>query len=474
LNFSHAGDDYERERTVLDCVQGQGDGGGSLAAVLGDLQGPKVRVGEIPDPGLELVEGEEIVMRTQAGADEIPLHEEVGSALLRSVQALIAGSKDAKPEIIFGDGELVIEMTEVLKDGVRGRVTAGGRLTSRKGITIRGIDIDMDPFPAKDQNDLRFCLDHGVNFIGVSFVRNAGDINRIRNFISEHLGPDQPHPSIVAKIETLTALENIEEILEVTDGIMVARGDLGLQIGVEAVPLEQKRLIRAARGHGRAVIVATQMLESMVSNPSPTRAEATDVFNAIIDGGDAIMLSGETSVGTRPIEAVETMDRIARQAEQFRADPEWLKRERKATRRRMRELAGNKKVGRINEEMALTAVQFAEHIPARAVVSFTRTGGTLRRMSRYRPGVPLIGVCKNAQVARGLLIYYGVHPIVMHRNEDDPSITKLVKASRPFLRKYFELTPGDALVVTCGIDWARGGTNAIRVVVDDIDAFDGS
>jgi pyruvate kinase len=168
------------------------------------------------------------------------------------------------------------------------------------------------------------------------------------------------------------------------------------------------------------------------------------------------------------------MDRIARQAETFRADPEWIKRERKATRRRMRELAGDQRVGRINEEMALTAVQFAEHIPARAVVSFTRSGGTLKRMSRYRPGVPLIGVCKTPQVARALLINYGVHPIVMRRDDDDPSISKLVKASRPFLKKYFELTPGDALVVTCGIDWARGGTNAIRVVVEDVDAFDES
>ena len=433
LNFSHTDGDYEREKTVLDMVHQHGDSGGHLAAVLGDLQGPKVRVGEIDDPGLELVEGEEIIIRMNASQGEIPVDDEVGSALLSSLNRLAKEEPDTQAEILFGDGDLIVEVREILQDGLKTVVTAGGTLTSRKGITLRATDIDMDPFPEKDQEDLRFCLKNGVDFVAISFVRTAKDINRVRAFIEKELEPSQPFPSIIAKIETLAALQNIESILEVTDGIMVARGDLGLQIGVEGVPLEQKRLIRAARGHGKSVIVATQMLESMVSHPSPTRAEATDVFNAIIDGGDAVMLSAETSVGSRPIETVETMDRIARQAETFRADPEWIKRERKATRRRMRELAGDQKIARINEEMGLTAVQFAEHIPARAVVSFTRSGGTLKRMSRYRPSIPLIGVCQSNQVARSLLITYGVHPIVMKRHEDDPGITRLMKTSRPYL-----------------------------------------
>ena len=289
-----------------------------------------------------------------------------------------------------------------------------------------------------------------------------------------HLGEGATQPPLIAKIETLSAVRNIEEILPEVDGIMIARGDLGLQIGVEAVPLGQKELIRAARGHGKAVIVATQMLESMVANPSPTRAEATDVFNAITDGCDAVMLSGETSVGSRPVTVVETMDRIARLAESYHGDPESQKRERKVIRAKMGAKIEHQTIGRVNEDMALMAVQFGEDIPAHSVLSFTRTGATLRRMSHYRPSPPLIGACRTPEIARSLLIHYAVHPVLMPYTEEAPSISYLVEMVRPILRRKFALQPGAAVVVTGSIDWRRGGTNTIRVVVEDMKSFEQS
>jgi len=210
------------------------------------------------------------------------------------------------------------------------------------------------------------------------------------------------------------------------------------------------------------------MLESMVEHPFPTRAEATDVFNAILDGGDAVMLSAETSVGKRPTLVVETMDGIARKAESYRLDPEHLKHKRKAQRRVARTHVADPFVGRINEEIALTAVQFAEHIPARAIVSFTRTGGTPKRLSQYRPAVPLLAICNNETVARRLLLHYGVHPIIL-RKLNDPDFEAIVEAARSTLKSNYNLQPGDAIVVTAGVDWPRGGTNAIRVMVEELD-----
>lgn len=472
LNMSHAGKGYEKEREILTWANKPvADHGAPPVAVLADLQGPKARVGELGEKGLELIDGTTVRLVTDAAKPDpdivsIALPGEVGPAAIRALRTLQREQPGTHPRVLFGDGDLVVEVTGVEQTFARARVLAGGTLSSRKGVTIRGVDIDLDPFPQKDQQDLSFLLEEGVDFLAVSFVRTASDVKRVRRYIAEKQGPKGPKVRVIAKIETLAAIQNIAGIVDASDGIMIARGDLGLQLGVAEVPLAQKTLARHARGKGKPVIVATQMLESMISNPAPTRAEATDVFNAILDGGDAVMLSGETSVGSRPYAVVETIGRLALVAERYRADPTTVAQERQVNTNDQ----SDSFISRINEEFALTAVLFAERIPAKAVVTFTRSGGTPRRLSRHRSAVPLLAVCQSERVARSLLLCYGVHPVVMNDFDvdvDGPS--RMIKVARRVLRANYGLTPGDALVITAGVDWPKGGTNSIRVLVEDVD-----
>ncbi len=477
LNLSHVSEGWRNEAEILAHVnRPTADLSAPTLAVLADLQGPKARIKAPPGDGLQLVEGSTVILAAPGhvppGAGEfagrIDLGESTALALGRSLTTLTQRGESGLPKLLLGDGDLVLEVTAHDHLGAVARVFAGGTLSGRKGITVRGVDIDLEPFPKKDQEDLRFCLQQGVDFVAVSFVRSADDVRRVSRFIDDHLPPGTEPPPVIAKIETLSATEAIDEILEVAGGIMIARGDLGLQLGLSEVPLMQKMLARRAREHGKPAIVATQMLESMISNPAPTRAEATDVFNAVLDGGDAVMLSAETSIGTRPCVAVETIDGLARAAERYRGEPEQLKADRKAMRRYARARAPDQHIGRINEEFALTAVQFAEHIPAHAVVSATRTGGTARRQSRYRPAVPLLAICTDERVARRLLVCYGVHPVVLR--DYDANVEgrgRLMELARTTLRRDYGLQRGDAMVLTAGIDWPRGGTNTLRVLIEE-------
>ena len=262
LNMSHADTGYAKEREIFAWANTPiADLGGPRVAVLGDLQGPKARVGEFPNGELPLKDGQEVVLRACSMTDcedgEIPLPGEVGPAVLRSLELLGESQPELRPLILFGDGDIVVQVKEVLSDGVVTEVVAGGDLGNRKGITIRGVDIDLDPFPDKDQRDLTFLLEQGIDFLAVSFVRQAQDLIRVKEFIASL---DQEVPRLIAKIETISAIDNIEEILDQCDGVMIARGDLGLQLGIERVPDAQKNLASRARQRGKQVIVATQML----------------------------------------------------------------------------------------------------------------------------------------------------------------------------------------------------------------------
>jgi pyruvate kinase len=476
LNMSHADAGYAKEREVLAWANRSFENHHSPdVAVMADLQGPKTRIGVLPEAGLQLDVGHTAWLvregstpapeLTAAGqsAPQIPVPEPLAGALLRGLRELLLHQPHPRPQVLFGDGDLIVEVEAIDDDRVRTMVVAGGRLGSRKGITVREIDLDLDPFPTKDQHDLQFCLEQGVDFVALSFVRTVADVERIREFIRQHMpAHGRPAPRLIAKIETLSALQHIEGILEASDGIMVARGDLGLQLGVEEVPTVQKALLAAAQRHGKPAIVATQMLESMIANPVPTRAEASDVFNAIVDGGDAVMLSGETSVGTRPYQVVATMDRIARKAEA------WC-RERDAGDGDGRQLgsAEGSYLQRINEAFAVTAVQFAEHLPARAVVCFTRTGRTPERLSRQRPTVPVLAFCSTPHVARTLLLYYGLHPVLLAGIDPDSQKRVMVDSARELLHRLYGMSRGEAIVLTAGIDWVKGGTNAVQVLVED-------
>ncbi len=478
INMSHCDADYAKETAILAWAnQPVASLSPPAVAVMADLQGPKSRIGKLPDDGLELLAGH-LVLLVPDGATVhcapnpdgsmppcIPLPQPLGQGVMASLRLLMEQKPDLRPSVLFGDGDIVLEVSSLEADYVRCVVVAPGLLGSRKGITIREIDLDLDPFPEKDQRDLMFCLEHGIDFVALSFVRTRADIDRVRAFIHAHAKPDERDVRLIAKIETLAAIEHIDGILQASDGIMVARGDLGLQLGVEEVPLVQKQLVVAARRHGKPVIVATQMLESMITNPSPTRAESTDVFNAIVDGGDAVMLSGETSVGLRPYLVVATMDRITRKAEAWMHDIH--KRTPKSPLSTFDSETATH-LHRINEAFSATAVQFAEHLPAKAIVCFTRTGRTPERLSRHRPSVPLLAFCASARAARSLLLYFGVHPVVMSGfDADKEKLHRMVQAAREILYRQYGMTRGDAIVVTAGIDWPKGGTNALQVLIED-------
>ncbi len=473
INMSHCDADYAKETAILAWANRPVPSlSPPVVAVMADLQGPKSRIGKLPDEGLELLAGHTVLLVPDGvtvtdGGDalQVPLPQPLGRGVMTSLRRLMAQKPTLRPSVLFGDGDIVVEAVALEAEYVRCEVVAPGHLGSRKGITIREIDLDLDPFPDKDQRDLQFCLTHGIDFVALSFVRTRADVEHIRAFIQAHAKPSERDVRLIAKIETLSAIENIDGILEASDGIMVARGDLGLQLGVEEVPLVQKQLVVAARRHGKPVIVATQMLESMITNPSPTRAESTDVFNAIVDGGDAVMLSGETSVGTRPYLVVATMDRITRKAEAWMHDLH--KRTPKAPLSSF-ESATTTHLHRINEAFSATAVQFAEHLPAKAIVCFTRTGRTPERLSRHRPSVPLLAFCGSARAARALLLYFGVHPVVMTGfDADREKLQRMVHAAREILYRQYGMSRGDAIVVTAGIDWPKGGTNALQVLIED-------
>ncbi len=488
LNMSHADADYAKERQILQWAnQPIASLHAPAVCVMADLQGPKSRIGRVPGDGIELTAGRQVVLapddcdcHAEAGLlpdgtlpPMIPLPEPLGRSVMRSLHQLAVDRPGLRPSVLFGDGDIVVEIISLGVNHALGIVVAGGVLGSRKGITIREIDVDLDPFPEKDQRDLEFCLDHGVDYVALSFVRSAADIERVRTFIRNYRTTqgklDQlDDVRIVAKIETLAAIEHIDSILDASDGIMIARGDLGLQLGVEEVPMVQKQLIAAARRHGKPAIVATQMLESMIANPAPTRAEATDVFNAIVDGGDAVMLSGETSVGLRPYLVVTTMDRLARKAETWCREQSQTRGDRRAPHGMERYSPSEAHIQRINDAFAYTAVQFAEHLPARAIVCFTRTGRTPERLSHNRPTVPLLAFCSNERVARQQLLFYGLHPILLKDfDADKQKLAHMVAHARVILREQYNMLPGDAIVVTAGIDWPKGGTNALQVLIED-------
>ena len=479
LNFSHADSDYAKEIEVLAWAnRPTANLEAPRVATMADLQGPKCRIGALPADGLLLDEGAVVALVPESTVDaaalahlpqvRIPVPEPTATCLIQGLRQWFGAQPDSQPTLLFGDGDLIVQVEGLDGDAVLARVTAGGVLGSKKGLTVRELDLDLDPFPDKDQRDLRVALEHSVDFVALSFVRTPADLHRVRAFVGRHLPAGAAAPQLVAKIETLAAVQDIDAILGAADGIMVARGDLGLQLGYDEVPAVQKRLVDAARRHGRPCIVATQMLESMIAAPLPTRAEATDVFNAILDGGDAVMLSGETSVGSRPCQVVQTMDRIARKAEAFRATH-------RAVRTRAPLLLPDHGgyVERINAEFARTAVQFAESLPAFAIACFTRTGNTPERISRFRPPVPIMAFCASDRVARQCLLHWGVHPYVLQGfDAKHDRMTAMVQRARAILRDHYGMGAGDAIVLTSGVDWVRGGTNVLQVLIEDHAAAD--
>lgn len=413
LNFSHGS--HESHREVIKIIR---EGSGKFkqpVSILQDLQGIKIRVGLFKNNGVELRKGSRVYIHPGEGTGD-------ESNIFVSYPALL---KDAKKgdRILLDDGLMQLRVVEKSKEALIARVIEGGLLKNRKGVNLPGMKISQRSFTEKDQRDLELGLRMAVDYAAISFVRSAHDITVIKDWMQQR-GKNIP---LIAKIEKPEALLNIDEILEASDGIMIARGDLGVEVAPEEVPLIQKALISKANNRGKLVITATQMLESMKENPRPTRAEATDVANAVIDGTDALMLSAETASGKYPIEAFMMMDRIIRHTEQTQKISSVY-------------IRGNSYA----EALADAACSASDDIGAKVLVAFTRSGFTALLVSKFRPKIPIIAFTPERAVMSRLPLYWGVIPKYMKplANTD-----QMLREAEKALLKEKIVKKGDRIVI---------------------------
>ena len=430
LNFSHGENSQKLE--LIRIIRTVSDKLGRQAGILGDLQGPKIRTGKMAGDGMLLTKGQEVVITT----DDVLGSEGVIPTIYKSLP------HDVHPgsRILLDDGLLELKVVALDGERVRCLVVAGGLLKNNKGINLPGVNVSAPCLTKKDLIDLDFALEAGVDFIALSFVRTADDIHEIKRIISAK-GKDTP---VVAKIEKPEALRNFKKILEATDAVMVARGDLGVEIEPEKVPIYQKKIIQACNKAGKPVITATQMLDSMIRNPRPTRAETSDVANAIIDGTDAIMLSAETASGDFPIESVETMVRIAKDVE----NTDFLA-----------SAVPTCSVSTVSQAVAESSCRTAATLKAKAIAVFTRSGSTAALISAFRPATPIIAFTASLDIRRRLSIYWGVQCIAVGVMENTDQ--QIHEVEKKLLASGFR--NGDQVVITMGLIETRGSTNLMNV-----------
>lgn len=438
LNFSHGS--REEHLTRIETIKEAAEALDRPVAILLDTQGPEIRIGTFRDKKISLKEGDFFTLTTR----KVEGNRDIVTVFYDHLP------QDVKPgsTVLLDDGLVGLEVVDVISDtDIRCIVKNPGDLSDRKRVNIPGVTVSLPAVSAKDMADIKFGIEAGVDFIAASFVQKAADVLDIRKLV-EDIGADI---AIIAKIENEAGVSHVDEILKVADGIMVARGDLGVEIPAEEVPIVQKRIIDKCNRAGKPVITATQMLDSMMRNPRPTRAEASDVANAIFDGTDAIMLSGETAAGKYPIEAVRTMARIATRTEEV-LDYQDLLRKRGFVAR-----------STTTDAVSRASVQTALGLCAAAVVTSTESGYTARMVSKYRPGVPIIAVTPNARTMRRLQLTWGVYPLLGQRtkNTDDMIETAVNCGLQAGLLK-----EGDLTVITAGVPvGVPGTTNLIKVHV---------
>ncbi len=435
LNFSHG--TREEHRSTIRLIRRIAGKLGRHVAILQDLGGPKIRLGVLPDGGVTIHRGDTLTLTGgQAMADGV----------LPVSYPYLAEDIHAGDPILLADGLVALRVTGVEGRLVHCRVETGGTLTSHKGVNLPGSKLRTPALTDKDRLDLAVGLEEGVDFVALSFVRSEDDLNPVLAILaSEH-----DRPMLIAKIEKPEAVQRLDAIIARVDGVMVARGDLGVELPVEQVPLIQKRIIRAAVLAAKPVITATQMLRSMVASPRPTRAEASDVANAILDGTDAVMLSEETAVGRFPVEAVRTLDRIARAVEPA-IDPErFLVREAGTPLRAVPEAIGH------------AACWLARDTGATAIVASTASGATARLVARFRPAVPVIGLTSDEQIARQLCLSWGIIPVC---SPPFDTTDAMIDAARSLLVGNRMAHPGDTVILTAGIPVnVRGTTNMVKAI----------
>ncbi len=436
LNFSHG--DYDEYARAIDLIRETADRLDTPVAILQDLQGPKIRIGTIEGRSIELRSGEMVRLRAGDGVG-------TPSLLTTTYREL---PQDVQPDdrILLDDGRLVLLVEEVeAEDTVRTRVMEGGILREKKGINLPGVHISTPALTEKDRRDLAFGVEHGVDYVALSFVRRGQDIVDLKQEIAAHDG-DIP---VIAKLEKPQGVDNLDEILAEAAGVMIARGDLGVELPPERVPILQKEIIRRANEAKRLVIVATQMLESMTTSLRPTRAEASDIANAIFDGTDAVMLSSETATGEHPVEAVQMMERIIAAAEVERERTAWH-------RRRGTELTED-----FAQAICDAATLVAAEVGAKFIVAFTQSGSTAGLLAKYRPHVPLLAFTPHPNVRSRLALHWGVTPLV---TEIAHSIDRLIANLELRLMEEGLARKGEIIVMVCGAPLDVGGrTNLMKI-----------
>ncbi|MCM3704774.1 MULTISPECIES: pyruvate kinase [Cytobacillus] len=444
LNFSH-GDFVEHGQRIQNIREASAKTGKTVAILL-DTKGPEIRTNNMVDGAIELRAGENII---------ISMNEVEGTAEKFSVTyAGLIDDVDTGSKILLDDGLIGLEVTKIDKANseIYTKILNSGTLKNKKGVNVPGVSVNLPGITEKDAQDIIFGIEQGVDFIAASFVRRATDVLEIRQLLEEH---NASYINIIPKIENQEGVDNIEEILEISDGLMVARGDLGVEIPAEEVPLVQKQLIKKCNAQGKPVITATQMLDSMQRNPRPTRAEASDVANAIFDGTDAIMLSGETAAGSYPVEAVQTMHNIASRAESALDHKEILSNRSKDNEHNITDAIG--------ESVAHTAL----NLDVNAIITPTESGHTARMISKYRPKAPIVAVTSNDHVSRRLSLTWGVYPQIGQKAATTDDMLDI--AVEESLNSGI-VASGDLVVITAGVPVGEAGTtNLMKIhVVGDI------
>jgi len=432
LNFSHG--THEDHKGRFDAIRALEKRHERPIGIIADLQGPKFRVGKFAEGKVELEEG---------AIFQLDLNDQDGdSSRVTLPHPEVFRSLEEGTDMLLDDGKIRLRVTEFDKDHAVTEVITGGVLSNHKGVNLPSVMIDVSPLTDKDREDLRFALDLGVDWIALSFVQRPEDVAEGRKLVAGRAG-------IMVKLEKPTAIKFLDSIVELSDSLMVARGDLGVESPPEDVPAYQKQIIRACRRSGKPVIVATQMLESMINSPTPTRAEASDVATAIYDGADTVMMSAETAAGEYPIESVTMMDRIVRRVE---IDPIYAE---------LMEAQRSEPEATAADAITAAARQCASTISASAIVTFTSTGSTTMRAARERPEVPIICCTPRAGTARRLALTWGVHCVF---TDDVSSFREMVTKSIKIASDEEFASAGDRLIITAGVPFGTpGATNILRI-----------
>ena len=438
LNYSHQTHDHHEKR--IKEVRRLSLEKKHAVAVIADLQGPKIRIENFKKGKIELIEGSNFKINTELSGND-------GDKTQVGISYKKLGADLKKNDtLLIDDGRIVLDVLSIDKHIINCKVISGGELTNSKGVNLQGGGLSANALTNKDIEDMRHAAKIEVDYVAISFPRDAEDIKKARKMMNDC----NCNAEIIAKIERADALKNIDEIIKESDAIMIARGDLGVEVGDAALPPIQKSLIKKARDMDRAVITATQMMESMIENKIPTRAEVFDVANAVIDGTDAVMLSGETSIGHYPDEAVKSMSRICEEAEKQRSV-------------RVSDHRINQRFETISEAVAMSSMYSANHIGAKAICSLTETGGTCLWMSRISSGIPIFAFTRHTSTRRRVALYRGVYPMKFDITHTDP-----LEANKEMIDQLIEqniVEEGDFVIITKGdLRGKRGATNNMKII----------